>query len=92
MGLGGAALASLLARDDCAAAASLPGEASDRPPHLAPRAKRAIHICLCGALSHVDSFDYKPALAKYHGQPMPAEEKPDVFFGMIRRLFETKSV
>jgi hypothetical protein len=85
-GLGGAALAGLLARDLQATAAPLPGEANDRLPHLAPQAKRAIHICLCGALSHVDSFDYKPALASHHGQPMPAEEKPDVFFGQIGLL------
>ena len=40
------------------------GDATDPPPHHPPQAKRAIHICLCGALSQVDSFDYKPALAK----------------------------
>ncbi len=85
-GLGGAALASLLVRGDRTLAAPLPGEAADGPPHLAPRAKRAIHICLCGALSQVDSFDYKPALAKYHGQPLPTSEKPDVFFGQVGLL------
>ena len=86
VGLGGAALASLLLRDERTMAAPLPGEAADSPPHSAPKANRAIHICLCGALSQVDSFDYKPALAKYHGQPMPAEEKPDVFFGQVGLL------
>jgi len=85
-GLGGAALASLMLRDRPTLAAKLPGEAADPPPHLPPRAKRAIHICLCGALSHLDSFDYKPSLAKYHGRPMPADEKPDVFFGQIGLL------
>ncbi|HEX3725856.1 MAG TPA: DUF1501 domain-containing protein, partial [Pirellulales bacterium] len=85
-GLGGVALASLLLRDARALATPLRGEAADLPPHVAPQAKRAIHICLCGALSHVDSFDYKPALAKYHGQPMPATEKPDVFFGQVGLL------
>ena len=85
-GLGGAALASLLAADGTAMAAPLPGDASDPPPHHPPRAKRAIHICLCGALSHLDSFDYKPALARYHGKPMPASEKPDVFFGQVGLL------
>ncbi len=85
-GLGGAALASLLTADGTARAAPLPGDAADPPPHHRPRAKRAIHICLCGALSHVDSFDYKPALARYHGRPMPASEKPDVFFGQVGLL------
>jgi hypothetical protein len=85
-GLGGAALASLLAADGTAVAAPLAGDSSDPPPHHLPRAKRAIHICLCGALSHLDSFDYKPALDRYHGKPMPAGEKPDVFFGQVGLL------
>ena len=41
------------------------------PPHFAPRAKRVIHLFLNGGLSHVDTFDYKPALAKYAGKPLP---------------------
>jgi hypothetical protein len=85
-GLGGAALANLLTGDGTAVAAPLMGEAPDPPPHLPARAKRAIHICLCGALSHIDSFDYKPALAKFHGKPMPTSEKPDVFFGQVGLL------
>ncbi len=35
---------------------------------LAAKAKRAIHINLFGGLSQVDSFDYKPELAKHHGK------------------------
>ena len=31
-------------------------------------------------MSQVDSFDYKPELAGYHGKPLPTSEKPDVFF------------
>ena len=42
-----------------------------RAPHFAPKAKRVIHLFLNGAPSQVDSFDYKPELAKYHGQPYP---------------------
>src|SRR5688572_18890856 len=72
-GIGGAALASLLARDGFAAA--VPGEASDPPPHHAAKAKRVIHIVLCGGLSQVDSFDYKPELVKQHGKPLGGSEK-----------------
>src|SRR5688500_14305517 len=54
-GLGGMALATLLARD--AAAAPIPGEAADPPPHHPPKARRAIQIFLQGGLSQVDSFD-----------------------------------
>ena len=85
-GIGGAALSSLLLKGGDLRATPLPGEAGDPPPHLPAKAKRVIHICLCGALSHLDSFDYKPALAKYHGKPMPSEEKPGVFFGQIGLL------
>ena len=39
--------------------------------HHAPKAKRVIFLYMNGGLSQVDSFDPKPALAKYHGQPLP---------------------
>jgi len=81
-GLGGAAFASLLARDLSAA----PSEASEPPPHHMPRARRAIHICLCGALSQVDSFDHKPELSRLHGQSLQTRERPDVFFGQVGLL------
>lgn len=84
-GLGGAALLHLLGRDG-AIAAPVPSEAGDPPPHFTAKAKRAIHVYLCGGLSQVDSFDYKPALEKYHGKPLGSEEKPDVFFGKIGLL------
>jgi hypothetical protein len=85
-GLGSAALASLMLREQRLVGAPMPGEAPDPPPHHPFKVSRVVHICLCGALSHLDSFDYKPALAKYHGQPMPGDEKPDVFFGQIGLL------
>ncbi len=88
-GLGGVALASLLARERRLDAAPIPGEAADPPPHHAPKAKRAIQIFLSGGLSQVDSFDYKPSLVKYHGQPLPSAEKPDVFFGAVGLLHQS---
>ena len=42
-----------------------------RQPHFAPTAKRVIHLFLSGGPSHVDTFDPKPALDRYHGQPLP---------------------
>lgn len=85
-GLGTAAAASLLVRDRPLLAGGTPGEASDPPPHTRPRATRAIHICLCGGLSQVDSFDYKPELDRQHGQSLISPEKPDVFFGKVGLL------
>src|SRR5476649_2318231 len=87
-GLGGAALASLLAQDRKLNAAPISGEASDPPPHHPAKAKRAIHMCLCGAMSQVDSFDYKPELIRSHGRSLQSSERTDVFFnqiGLLRR-------
>ena len=39
-----------------------------KKPHLAPRAKRVIHLLMNGGVSHVDTFDHKPLLKKYSGQ------------------------
>lgn len=36
-----------------------------------PRVKRVIFLFMNGGMSHVDSFDYKPMLEKYDGQPLP---------------------
>lgn len=77
-GLGATALASLLASENTAA--------SDRSGPRVAKAKRAIHICLVGGLSHVDSFDYKPELTKLHGKSLQTDEKPDIFFGQMGLL------
>lgn len=85
-GLGTAAATALLLRDGTVSAAPISGQASDPPPHHPAQAKRAIHICLTGGLSQVDSFDYKPALEKLHGRSLVSDEKPDVFFGKVGLL------
>src|SRR5262249_53949895 len=83
-GLGGMALAALLARD--AAARQARGAAANPLPHHAPRARRAIQIFLQGGLSQVDSFDYKPALARLHGRSVTGDERPMGFMGRVGRL------
>src|SRR5688572_24861988 len=40
-------------------------------PHFAPTAKRVIYMHMLGAVSHVDTFDYKPILEKMHGEELP---------------------
>ncbi|MEO1863974.1 MAG: DUF1501 domain-containing protein, partial [Verrucomicrobiia bacterium] len=52
-----------------------------RPTHFAPKAKRVIEVFCSGALSHVDTFDYKPELIRRHGQPLPGNEKLVSFQG-----------
>src|SRR5947209_4764970 len=43
-----------------------------KPPQFAPRVKRIIHIYLNGGPSHVDTFDPKPALAKWAAKTIPS--------------------
>src|SRR5438094_8825027 len=78
-GIGGLALASLLDQDGLLAAGceTIPGLTSPfspKQPHFQPRAKNVISLFMCGGVSHLDTFDPKPALDKYHGQPLPGEK------------------
>lgn len=63
--LGGAALSSLVS-GKADAAAGLPSL-----PHFAPKAKRVIYLFMAGGPSHIDMFDYKPAMQKIHGTELP---------------------
>src|SRR5437588_5613910 len=40
-----------------------------KPPHFPARAKHVVFLFMNGAPSHVDTFDPKPALAKFDGTP-----------------------
>jgi hypothetical protein len=42
-----------------------------RPPQFPAKAKRVIFLFMYGGVSQVDTFDPKPMLTKYHGQPIP---------------------
>jgi len=48
------------------------GPLAPKQPHFAARAKRVVHFFCNGGPSHVDTFDPKPALAKYAGQALPS--------------------
>ncbi|MGE0609634.1 MAG: DUF1501 domain-containing protein, partial [Pirellulales bacterium] len=74
-GLGAMALAWLMQRDGQASPESTNG------PHFPAKARRAIHIFSPGGVSHVDTFDYKPDLAKHDGQPLTGKGAIDTFFG-----------
>ncbi|MCH2459583.1 MAG: DUF1501 domain-containing protein [Gemmatimonadetes bacterium] len=47
-----------------------PGAFEPRPPHFEPRATAVISLFMSGGVSQVDTFDYKPALKKYAGEPL----------------------
>src|SRR3712207_6624404 len=58
---------------DDVAAGGYKNPLAEKPPHFPAKAKRVIHLFLNGGPSHVDTFDPKPALARYAGQPLPRE-------------------
>jgi hypothetical protein len=68
-GLGMLGLASLMSDQQLLAADA--GPLAPKKPHFAAKAKRVIHFFCNGGPSHVDTFDRKPALEKYAGQPLP---------------------
>ncbi|MEX2560456.1 MAG: DUF1501 domain-containing protein [Pirellulales bacterium] len=82
MGFGALALADLMAQAGLLAATqegiALNPLAARRPP-LPAKAKRVIHLFLNGGVSHVDTFDPKPALEKYAGQTLPIENPKTEF-------------
>jgi Protein of unknown function (DUF1501) len=90
-GLSGLALASLLARDGLLAAdddrspvrPKIRPEAplAPREALFAPKASRVLMIFCSGAVSHIDTWDYKPELVKRDGQPLPGVEKLVTFQG-----------
>src|SRR5688500_7756449 len=69
VGLGAAALTSLLANDGYASADPL----APKSPHFAPKAKRVIFLFQAGAPSHLELFDNKPVLAEMNGKLPPAK-------------------
>ena len=75
MGLGATAMAAMLQRELRAAPVAvdpLRPLAPRRPP-LPAKAKHVIHIFANGGPSHVDTFDRKTTLDKYHGQKLPGD-------------------
>src|SRR5258706_2361546 len=75
-GVGSLALASLLNPTLLRAAAKASTNKDNwtgvvTPLHDPPRAKRVIWLSMAGGPSHLETFDYKPKLAKMHKEPMP---------------------
>jgi len=63
--MGQLALASLLGQESASAASR------ELVRNFAPKAKRVICLFQSGGPSHIDLFDGKPSLQKYHGQNLP---------------------
>jgi hypothetical protein len=85
LGLGGAALAALLAEPAVDAAVGIDGRAGTTGPsssdiggggilkafHVPPKAKRVIYLFMSGGPSQLDLFDYKPLLNQMNGRDLP---------------------
>ena len=72
LGLGGVALASLMAEKGLhAAAAAAAGPGVLRRGQVAPKARNVIFLFMAGGPSQLELFDYKPKLQQLSGQPIP---------------------
>ncbi len=76
-GLAGVALASLLQREALGVDAAN-WTPPDGKPHFPPKAKSVIWMFMRGGMSHMESFDPKPALTKYAGKSIPETPWKDV--------------
>jgi hypothetical protein len=81
-GLAGVALTRLLARDLWA------GTSAART-HFTPKAKQVLQIFCPGAASHLDLWDHKPLLEKYHGTPLPGAGTEVTFQGKNGNLMKS---
>ncbi len=76
--LGSIALSSLLASDNLLAASDPIRPVIDpsqpyapRPPHFAAKAKNVLVIFCAGAVSQLETWDWKPELVKWDEKPLP---------------------
>src|SRR5215831_3265415 len=92
VGIGSVALASLLASDARADRIALDpiNPLKPRQPHFTPLADRVIFLFQYGSPSHVDTFDYKPSLAKLDGKPLPDNYRKDQRFGDVVKTCQNK--
>ena len=101
-GIGSLALAWLLNQDgllaappanasnaaSCTDSSGIQSPFAPKKPNFEPRAKAVISLFMDGGVSHIDTFDPKPALDRYHGQPLPVKGEIQVqqgFPGPIMR-------
>ncbi|MCA9062403.1 MAG: DUF1501 domain-containing protein [Planctomycetaceae bacterium] len=86
-GLGGIALASMLAQDQ-GCAGEPDGHANPLAPRvspLTPRARNCIFIFNAGAPSQLELFNYRPELERLNGQKLPDSLLSNVRFAFIQK-------
>lgn len=77
-GFGSLALASVLAQEGTLAAEGVTNPLAPKKPHYDGKAKAVIFLFMSGGPSHLETFDPKPELQRFHGEPLPAS------FGMVK--------
>lgn len=70
-GFGYLALAGLLGADTARARAQAANPLAVKAPHFKPRAKKVIFLFMEGAMSSLDTFEYKPELQRSAGKSAP---------------------
>lgn len=80
-GLAGVAMTYLLGQEKV--------HAAKRKLDFAPKAKRVLQIFCPGGVSHMDTWEYKPGLEKYHGKPLPNEKELISFMGKNGNLMKS---
>src|SRR6185295_8508701 len=78
-GFGTLALRGMMGLEASAAESRRNNPLAVRPPHFAAKAKSVIFLFMYGGPSHIDLFDPKPELTKWHGEPIPVFKQEDVF-------------
>jgi hypothetical protein len=80
-GLGAVSLAWILSEEARAAGESI--------RHFPARAQRVVQIFACGGVSHIDTFDHKPEVARLEGRELTGKGKVETFFGKPGRLMKS---
>lgn len=80
-GIGMLALNSILCAQDLAGHTDIESNPmAPRPSHFSARAKSVIWLFMNGGPSHIDTWDYKPALVKANGQKLEGFDATTAFF------------
>ncbi len=80
-GLGAVSLAWMLSQEAQASGESI--------LHFPPRARRVVQIFACGGVSHIDTFDHKPEVARLEGRELTGKGRVETFFGKPGRLMKS---
>ncbi len=84
-GFGGIALSHLLSREGLTASAPLAHDGV----HHQPKVRRVIQLFMNGGVSPMDTWDYKPKLAKLHGQKLGPKERVEGSTSMAGALMKS---